>query len=114
MFRLAGILILVAIISAVFNWYQEHKSSQVLKSISSLLPTDVVILRDGQEQPCSALDVVVGDIVILKTGDRIPADVRYFDVRGARADRSVLTGESEPVSCSTSCTDKNFLQVRGN
>lgn len=109
---LAIILVLVSLISAGFNWYQEHKTSAVMNTIKKLLPTEVLALRDGTEGLIPARDLVVGDIVLLRNGDRVPADLRLFDVRSLRMDQSALTGESEAVSASTACTDKNYLQTR--
>eukprot|EP01122_Echinamoeba_exundans_P008847 TRINITY_DN3010_c0_g1_i2.p1 TRINITY_DN3010_c0_g1~~TRINITY_DN3010_c0_g1_i2.p1 ORF type:complete len:640 (-),score=159.14 TRINITY_DN3010_c0_g1_i2:1578-3497(-) len=109
---LAIILVLVAAISAGFNWYQEHKSSKVMDTIKKLLPTEVQVVRDGAEKLIAAADLVVGDVVVLRNGDRVPADLRLVDVRGLRIDSAALTGESEPVSSSATCTDSNYLQTR--
>jgi sodium/potassium-transporting ATPase subunit alpha len=77
-----------------------------------LLFIEVQVVRDGSEKLIPAATLVVGDVVVLRNGDRVPADLRLVDVRSLRVDQAALTGESEPVSSSATCTDSNYLQTR--
>ena len=68
----------VVIITGCFSYYQEAKSSAIMESFKNLVPQYATILRDGQKNTITAEDVVVGDIVEVKGGDRIPADIRII------------------------------------
>lgn len=77
-----------------------------------MLSVESLVVRDKIEQLASVSSLVVGDVVVLRTGDRVPADLRLVEVRSLRVDQAALTGESEPVKSSPSCTDDNYLQTR--
>ncbi|MBI3353304.1 MAG: cation-translocating P-type ATPase [Nitrospirae bacterium] len=91
----ATIFIIIAILvyAEVFNEYRAKKSIEMLKRLSS--PTAGVI-RDGRYQEILTTDIVSGDILIIKSGERIPADCRLIEAYSIAADESVLTGESIP------------------
>lgn len=89
------VLIAVFVIQAAFNGWQDFSSSRVMQSITAMLPESCHILRDGQRVEVSAMDLVPGDIILLKAGNRIPADVRYLEVsHEMTVDRAVLTGKT--------------------
>lgn len=69
-------LAVVVIITGCFSYYQESKSSAIMESFKNLVPQYATVLRDGQKHTIPAEEVVVGDIVEVKGGDRIPADIR--------------------------------------
>jgi len=71
-----------------------------------------IVLRDGEKQNLQAEDLSLGDIVEVKFGDRVPADIRVIESRGFKVDNSSLTGESEPVSRSPDFTNDNPLETR--
>lgn len=86
--------ILVIIISATFYAFVDWNASRIMKSIKSLIANEASVIRDGKQQLIPATDIVVGDIVVLTTGDRIPADLRIVSASSdLRFDRSLLTGE---------------------
>ncbi len=68
----------VVIISGCFSYYQEAKSSAIMESFKNLVPQYATVIRDGQKLTITAEEVVVGDIVEVKGGDRIPADIRVI------------------------------------
>lgn len=110
---LAIILLLVIVLQTVFNAWQDYSTSRTMASISGMLPTDILVLRDGQQKNIHAEDLVTGDIVTIKLGDKIPADVRFIDVSSdLKLDRSILTGESEAVPGTINGTDDNFLETK--
>jgi len=77
-----------------------------------MLPAQVVVLRDGSSRSVHASELVPGDIVQIRAGNKIPADLRLCEVSGdLKFDRSVLTGESDAVRGSVDSTDNNFLEV---
>jgi len=85
---------LVIIISATFYAFVDWNASRIMKSIKSLIAHETAVIRDGEQKLILATDIVVGDIVVLSTGDRVPADLRIVSASSdLRFDRSLLTGE---------------------
>lgn len=70
------------------------------------------MIRDGEKHTLSAEELVVGDVVEVKGGDRLPADVRIITAHGCKVDNSCLTGESEPQSRSPENTSENPLETK--
>ena len=65
-----------------------------MKSIKSLVAEEAAVIRDGKRQVIPATDIVVGDLIMLNMGDRVPADLRIVDASiDLKFDRSLLTGE---------------------
>jgi calcium-translocating P-type ATPase len=93
-----GIAIFVVIIvNGVFAFVQEQRAERASEQLQDLLPIGVVVRRDGQPITIAAGQVVVGDVVVLSPGDRVPADVRLLTADGVAVDASTMTGESVPV-----------------
>jgi sodium/potassium-transporting ATPase subunit alpha len=92
---LACVLLAVFVIQAAFNAWQDWSSSRVMASIGTMLPDQCLVLREGSQVNISALDMVPGDVVIIKQGNKLPADVRFVEVSSdAMFDRAILTGKS--------------------
>nr|AIR93635.1 Na,K-ATPase alpha subunit [Penaeus vannamei] len=102
----------VVIITGVFSYYQESKSSRIMESFKNMVPQYAIVLRDGEKQNVQAEELCIGDIVEVKFGDRIPADIRVIESRGFKVDNSSLTGESEPQSRSPEYTSENPLETK--
>lgn len=109
---LACVLVGVILFSAAFNAWQDHKTSQVLSSIQNMMPSFCLARRNGQVQEVPVESLVVGDIVMLSTGNQVPADLRFLQVSQMKLDKAAMTGESEPISCTTDATDQNFMETR--
>jgi len=91
---LAAVLIAVFVIQAAFNAWQDWSSSRVMASIGTMLPDQCIVVRDGSHVSISAQDLVPGDIIVIKQGNKLPADVRFVDVSSdAMFDRAILTGK---------------------
>ena len=88
----------VAVINALIGHIQENNAEKSLKSISNMLASEAVVVRDGQHSTQPTRDLVPGDIVILRAGDRIPADLRVIEAHNLRVEEAILTGESVSVS----------------
>eukprot|EP00026_Physarum_polycephalum_P002073 Phypoly_transcript_02077.p1 GENE.Phypoly_transcript_02077~~Phypoly_transcript_02077.p1 ORF type:complete len:897 (+),score=112.36 Phypoly_transcript_02077:167-2692(+) len=82
-----------------------------MSSIFKMLPSYAHTIRDGKPIDIPTAHLVIGDIVDLNIGDKVPADMRLLSVDQMKVDRSMLTGESEPVICSVKCTDNNYLET---
>ena len=102
----------VVVITGIFSYYQESKSSKIMESFKNLVPQYALCLRDGQKINIKAEELTVGDVVEVKFGDRIPADIRVLEARGFKVDNSSLTGESEPQSRTPEFTHENPLETR--
>ncbi|VDN58909.1 unnamed protein product [Dracunculus medinensis] len=106
------VLMSVVIITGCFQYYQESKSSKIMESFKNLVPTYALVHRDGEKRQIQTEQLVVGDIVEVKGGDRVPADLRIITAFGFKVDNSSLTGESEPQSRSPECTNENPLETK--
>eukprot|EP01115_Flamella_aegyptia_P001611 TRINITY_DN1266_c0_g1_i2.p1 TRINITY_DN1266_c0_g1~~TRINITY_DN1266_c0_g1_i2.p1 ORF type:complete len:907 (-),score=328.67 TRINITY_DN1266_c0_g1_i2:612-3332(-) len=106
------ILWLVVIITAVFSFMQEAKSASVMDGFKKLAPQNCKVHRGGKTFEINAIELVLGDVVSIKAGDKIPADLRLIWVNNLKVDNSSLTGESEPQSRGTDCTDENPLETK--
>uniref|UniRef100_A0A673Z8L2 Sodium/potassium-transporting ATPase subunit alpha n=1 Tax=Salmo trutta TaxID=8032 RepID=A0A673Z8L2_SALTR len=109
---LAITLITVVVVTGCFGYYQEFKSTNIIASFKNLVPQQALVIRDGQKNQINAMDLVVGDLVEIKGGDRVPADIRIIFAQGCKVDNSSLTGESEPQSKTPECTHENPLETK--
>jgi Ca2+-transporting ATPase len=87
----------VVVINALLGFVQEQRADQAMEALSGMLTTQAKVRRDGAVEEIASADVVPGDLVLLKSGDRIPADGRFVKANSLSVDESTLTGESEPV-----------------
>ncbi len=92
-----GVILGVVIINALIGFIQEGKAERALDAIRSMLPYQACVRRDGKIISIAAEQLVPGDVVILQSGDKVPADLRLFKLRQLRIDEAILTGESVPA-----------------
>jgi sodium/potassium-transporting ATPase subunit alpha len=110
---LSVLILLVIFLQAAFSAAQDWSTSRVMTSILDLIPSECVVLRDGQTIKIRAAELVTGDIVRLSVGNKVPADMRLIETSGdLRFDRAVLTGESEEVEGIIYDSEKNFLESK--
>lgn len=84
-----------------------------MASITDMIPEECIVLRDGSHIRVLGSDIVPGDVLSIKLGNKLPADVRFVHVStDAKFDRSVLTGETVPIRGSVDSTDDNFLETQ--
>ena len=93
----AGVIWGVTVLNAVIGYVQEAKAEDAIASLSKAVTTEATVLRDRQTLQVPSQDLVVGDVVLLTSGDKVPADLRLFKTRSLQIDESALTGESLPV-----------------
>ena len=96
-----AVILAVVVINAIIGFIQEGKAEQALAGIRQMLSVNANVCRDGQWQQLPANELVPGDIVKLRSGDRVPADLRMLETTELRVEESALTGESMPVSKQT-------------
>lgn len=102
----------VVFISGLFSYYQEAKSANIMDSFKDMIPRTATVIRNGQKFTIPVADIVVGDLLEVKGGDQIPADIRIVSSHGLKVDNSSLTGESEPLSRTVEFTNENPLETK--
>ncbi|KAK6168491.1 hypothetical protein SNE40_021012 [Patella caerulea] len=106
------VLALVVIVTGCFSYYQEAKSSRIMDSFKNMVPQYAVCIRSGDKLNLKAEELVVGDVIEIKFGDRVPGDIRVISAHGFKVDNSSLTGESEPQTRTAEFTHENPLETR--
>lgn len=103
----ASVILGVVVINAFIGFLQEGKAEDALLAIKKMLSAQATVVRDGHRVPISAENVVVGDIVMIQSGDKVPADIRLITSKNLQIQEAMLTGESLPVtkSCEAVITD---------
>lgn len=91
------IIISVLLFNSIIGTIQEGKARNILLALKKITKTQATVLRDGKEMVISDEEIVIGDIVILREGEKVPADGRLLDSNSLQIDESSLTGESLPV-----------------
>ncbi len=91
------VILLIVILNAAIGFSQEYRAEQAIAALKKMSVPTVHVRRDGRLQDISAPDLVVGDVIILETGNTIPADCRVVESVNLKVQESALTGESEAV-----------------
>ncbi len=97
----AFVILFTVLLAGVLGFVQEYRAEESIKLLKSLTSPEALVVRDGKEVKIPSALLVPGDILILQTGDRIPADARLLEALSLKIDESSLTGESVPVGKST-------------
>lgn len=103
------VLVLVVLLIGSFSFYQDSKSAKLMDAFRKMVPQTATVVRNGQKYNIPVEEVVVGDLIEIRSGDRIPADLRIISSQGCKVDNSNLTGESEPQLRSYELTSDNPL-----
>ncbi|PAV77191.1 hypothetical protein WR25_11642 [Diploscapter pachys] len=106
------VLTVVVAGTGLFDFYPERKSGNIMKSFANMIPPKAHVVRDGNSREINVSDLVVGDLVRIRGGDKVPADIRVTQARGLKVDNSSLTGESEPQSRGPQFTSQNPLETK--
>ncbi|CAF4383839.1 unnamed protein product, partial [Adineta steineri] len=104
----------VIIITGFLSYHQQAKSSKIMESFKYLVPQAACVVRHGKSRNILPEHLVIGglDIIEIRRGDRIPADIRIIRANGLKVDNSSLTGESEPQSRGIEYTNEDPLETR--
>ncbi len=94
----SGVIFGVVLINAFVGFIQEAKAVNALAALTRTMTTEATVLRQGEKRRLPATELVPGDIVFLQSGDKVPADLRLFQVRDLQIAEAALTGESAPVA----------------
>ena len=87
----------IVILNSVVGFVQEYRSEKAMEALRKMTAPKARVLRDGREVLIDAAEVVPGDIILLESGDRVPADGRLIEAIDLRTNEAALTGESTPV-----------------
>ncbi len=116
----ASVILGVVIINAIIGFVQEGKAENALRAIRQMLSANAIIRRGGQQITIRAEELVLGDIVMLQSGDKVPADLRMIRAKGLQIQESVLTGESiavekvtDPVAKEAVIGDRRCMSYSG-
>jgi len=91
------VILIILILNAILGFGQEFKAEKAIEALKKMASLQAMVLRDGKEQKIEAADLVPGDIILVNTGDKIPADSRIIESANLEAQEASLTGESNPV-----------------
>lgn len=103
----SGVIFGVVLINAIVGYLQEAKAEKAIEALNSMVVTEATVRRDGKKRRVPSAELVPGDVVLLQSGDRVPADLRLFQVNSLQVDESALTGESAPVDKQTAALEKD-------
>ncbi len=97
----ASVILIIVALNAAVGFIQEYRSEKAMEAMKKMTAPKARLLRDGKEVTVPAREVVPGDIVLLESGDRVPADGRLVEAIDLKTSEAVLTGESTPVEKKT-------------
>ena len=103
----ASIIFAVVVLNSLLGFLQEGRAEKALDSIRNMLSAEARAVRGGETRLIPAEDLAPGDIVLLESGDKIPADLRLVEARNLRTEEAALTGESVPAEKTTKPVSAN-------
>jgi P-type Ca2+ transporter type 2C len=104
-----AVILGVVILNVILGYFQEGKTESALEALSHMIVRECLVIRDGEQKVVQTRDLVPGDLVILNSGDRVPADLRLIFSKEIAVDESTLTGESVPVEKNTQAISRANL-----
>ncbi len=96
-----GVIVAVVILNAIVGYFQEYKAEASVRALKSMVVAKARVIRDGKEREIPSQELVPGDIVVLASGAKVPADLRLVGLTELRVEEAALTGESVPVEKTT-------------
>jgi cation-transporting P-type ATPase F len=116
----AGVIWGVTTTNAIIGFVQESKAEGAIAALAKAITTETVVLRDGQKLRIPSQELVPGDLVLLTSGDKVPADLRLIQVKNLQIDESALTGESvavekitQPLNIDTPLAERKNMAYAG-
>ena len=99
-------VVLIAIVAIGF--FQEYKAERAIKALKQMVMPVSIVIRDGKETEVQSREIVIGDVIVLRTGEKVPADCLILEERDLQADESILTGESQEIRKFAAKSEKNY------
>ncbi len=97
----SGVIFAVVILNAIIGYFQEYKAEESVRALKKMVVPKAKVLREGKEKEINSEELVPGDIVLLSSGVRVPADLRLFKTVELKIEEAMLTGESVPSEKTT-------------
>jgi Ca2+-transporting ATPase len=112
----AAVIVVIVVFAAVLGFVQEYRAERAIEALRQMAAPNATVMRDGKEDDVPARELVPGDVVLLRAGDRASADARLSEVVALQVEESALTGESQPVEKQTTALvgDQQQLGDRTN
>ena len=107
----AVVITVIVLFAVLLGFIQEHRAGKALEALRRMAAPSAHVLRDGEESAIPARDLVPGDVVMLRAGDRVPADTRVIDAVNLAVDEAALTGESAAVNKTATAFDDPGLAL---
>ena len=107
----AIVIAVILFLNAFLGVIQEYKAEKSLAALKKLTVPDALVLRNGRQAKIKSYQLVPGDIVLLESGDRVPADCRLFELTDMKVQESILTGESEPVEKNSQIIEQDKVSL---
>ena len=103
----ALVIAIILVINAIIGFVQEWKAEKTIESVRQLIEARSIVVRNGEELDIPSSEIVPGDILLLRAGEKVPADGRVLFERNLHVDESLLTGESIPIKKDVVCLMEN-------
>jgi len=103
------VILCVLIMVILIGFIQEYRAEKAIKALRQMMVPISIVIRDGKEREISSKEIVPGDIIILRTGEKIPADCIVLESKSLKTDESILTGESREIE---KCAAKNIKRYK--
>ena len=94
----AGVIGAIVVVNAIVGFLQETKAETAIEALAKMVVTEATVRREGKKKRVPSESLVPGEVVLLQSGDRVPAEMRLIEIRSLQVDESALTGESLPVA----------------
>ncbi len=94
----AVVVLAVVVLNTLIGFVQEYRAGKAIEALTQMVPEQAAVLRDEEWVTLPAAELVPGDVVSVRSGDKVPADLRLVEARNLQADEAALTGESVPVA----------------
>lgn len=94
----AAVIVAIVLATAILGFVEEYRSEKAVEALKKMTAPTAMVVRGGKEIKISTSEIVPGDIILLYTGDKIPADARFIEAINLKVDEAALTGESAPVN----------------
>jgi len=103
----AVVIAIILMINALIGFIQEWNAERTIESVTRLIEERSIVIREGEEHDILSSEIVPGDVLLLRAGERVPADARVLFERNFHVDESLLTGESIPIKKEVVCLVEN-------
>ena len=105
----SGVILAVVLLNAIIGFIQEAKALKAIGALSKALISEATVIRNNKKMRIPSTELTIGDIVLLQSGDKVPADLRLLTIRELQIEEAALTGESLPVTKQTNILNKDTV-----